>query len=733
MTHGCTSHDTAQPPEQGSSVHRLTMMSILRDSGPAGALARFVLPLALLIPMAVGWLRFEGQRFGLYGTGTGILLQVGANVLVTSLLLIATIAALFRSDRLRKLRELSLSRSEEQYRLAERVAHVGHWRIDLPSMAVSWSDEVFQICGIPKEAGPPRAADVLELYHPDDRARVRQSVREALKHGRGWDYPVRLCRPDGELRYVGSQGVCERDEAGNLTSIFGVFADVTELEHARRQAEAATVTKSAFLANMSHEIRTPLNGVMGFAELLLSTDLKPEQERHATLILESAQTLLKLLNDILDVSKIDAGQMQVVCEPFDLAHQLQQCVRLMSAAAEKKSLELTLAIDPSLPQHVLGDGLRLRQVILNLLGNGLKFTDKGWVRIEVARKSGAEGDEISIAVSDTGIGVPAARQQSIFEEFVQADASVSRRFGGSGLGLSISRRLITLMGGRMELRSREGEGTVVTVSLPLKEVSHALRRSSDRSVPSEAEALPSEQASPHILLVEDLDINQELITAMLTRMGCRVEVAPDGARAIEAATRLKANSALYDLIFMDVNMPVIDGLTATRAIRALGGRASNIPIVALTANAYASDVQQCRDAGMNDHLAKPINMASLVAALGRWIPQCEQAAPRRRITDTPNASVSDKFSHRIQQFAVRLEEIRAELEQAAGEKRALLSQEACEMAHKVAGVAAMFGNPRLGDMAARFEDEVGAPANAQAGGQLEHRLRDLIEAFRQAA
>jgi PAS domain S-box-containing protein len=730
MKNARTQDDKKPHARRNGSAGPLTMIAILRDRGPAGALARFVLPLALLIPVAVGWARFEGQRFGLYGTGTGILLQVGANVLVTSLLLIATIAALFRSDRLRKLRELSLARSEEQYRLAEKVAHVGHWRMDFPSLAVSWSDEVFQICGIPKEAGPPLAADVLALYHPDDRAQVRQSVRDALRHGRGWDYSVRLCRPDGELRYVGSQGVCERDEAGNITSIFGVFADVTELEHARREAEAATATKSAFLANMSHEIRTPLNGVMGFAELLLTSDLEPEQKRHAALILDSAQTLLKLLNDILDVSKIDAGQMQVSSEPFDLPHQLQQCVRLMGPAAEKKSLELGLAIDPELPRHVLGDGLRLRQVVLNLLGNSLKFTERGRVGIEVVRAP--RGDEFSIRVSDTGVGIPEERQESIFEEFVQADASISRRFGGSGLGLSISRRLVALMGGRMELWSREGEGTVVTVTLPLNAVSHPLRRRSDGAAESGGEAVPGRSA-PSILLVEDLDINQELITAIFVRMGCRVEVAGDGAKAIEAARRLKDDPRLYDLIFMDVQMPVVDGLTATRAIRALGGRAAEIPIVALTANAYASEVQECRDAGMNDHLAKPINMAALGAALARWVPQGGQATPRRRLADAPPKSVSDKFRDRIRQFASRLDEIQADLGQATAERRVLLYREAGEMAHKVAGTAAMFGNPGLGDIAAKFEDELECSGTSEAADGLEHRLGDLIEAMREAA
>jgi|GEM_PF-276037 len=706
------------------------IMLVLRDAGAAGSMARTILPLALLIPVVVGAVRLWGQAQGYYGTGTGVALQVIANVLVTSALLISSILALHRSDSIRRRREQALVRSEAQYRLAENVAHVGHWRMDLPSLAIQWSDELFRISGTLPEAGAPSAQEMLKLYHPEDRDFVRNGVKEALRKGSDWQYSVRLCRPDGELRYVSSQGVCERDAQGNVTGLFGVFADVTELENARREAEAATAAKAAFLANMSHEIRTPLNGVMGFAELLLAAGLPPEQKRHATLIFESAQALLKLLNDILDVSKIDAGQFEVTAEPFDLGHQLRQCVRLMTSTAQKKRLDLTLTIDRDLPQHILGDGLRIRQVVLNLLGNAVKFTDRGSVSVEASPVTSEDGTRrLQIQVTDTGVGIPEARQNLVFEEFVQADASISRRFGGSGLGLSISRRLVSLMGGEMALESEEGVGTRVTVTLPLQQVDHPLRRNSDPSPePGQHDGgHMSAQEDACILLVEDLDINQELIKGMLGRMGYRVEIAGDGWDAIRLAQQFPAEPDRYALIFMDVQMPVIDGLAATRAIRALGGRAAEIPIVALTANAYASEVEECRDAGMNDHLSKPVSMAALGAALSHWLPKGSQSNPRRRATDPVQPPLAEKFAARVRTYGERLNEIRSAIEAASPDQRPALLAEAQKIAHNIAGTAGMFGRAPLGDLASEVEDDLKSESSVGP------RLTELIEALERAA
>ncbi len=515
------------------------------------------------------------------------------------------------------------------------------------------------------------------------------------------------------------------------------FTDVTELEHARREAEIATVAKSAFLANMSHEIRTPLNGVLGFAELLLGGELRPDQKRHASVIFESAQTLLTLLNDILDVSKIDAGQMEVVAEPFDLWHQMRQCTQLMESTAEKKRLLLTLEIDPALPQHVIGDALRGRQVILNLLGNAIKFTERGSVVVEAVAAHEGGRRIVEIRIADTGVGIPLARQASVFEEFVQAEASTSRRFGGSGLGLSISRRLVLLMGGDIALQSHEGQGTTVSLRLPLKEIVHPMRRRSDQGDEVQEDGTRCSATAPGartILLVEDLDINQELIRAMLGQMGYAVEVASDGAEAIQLCRRLKAKPDLYDLILMDIQMPVVDGLTATRAIRALGGRALEIPILALTANAFASEVQESRDAGMNEHISKPVSMAALRAALSRWLADKPFKAPRRRHDDQPKSPLAAKFAERMAEYAARLDEIRSELAEANGNRRRELMEEAEGIAHRLAGTAAMFDRRALGELAGDVEDCLkGRSADDGKTASPALRIKDLAEALRQAA
>lgn len=707
------------------------LMLVLRDTGSAGSMARTVLPLAILVPVAVGGLRLWGQKNGYYGTEAGVALQVIANVLVTSVLLTSSIVALYRIERVRRQREQDLTRSEASYRLAEKVAQVGHWRMDLPSQQVTWSEEVFQISGIPKERGVPSAADILQIYSADDRRFVRESVRDALRHGRDWEYLVRICRPSGELRHVSSHGVCERDENGTLTGLFGVFADITELEGARRRAEEATAAKAVFLANMSHEIRTPLNGVMGFAELLLASELDAEQKRHATLIFDSAQTLLKLLNDILDLSKIEAGQLDIAQDPIDLAHQLEQCVRLMDAMAQNKGLALTLAVDPALPKHVVGDGLRVRQILLNLLGNAIKFTASGSVAVEAAAAVSDTGSPtIEINVTDTGVGIPAERQASVFEEFVQADVSTSRRFGGSGLGLTISRRLAALMGGEIKLISREGEGTRVTFTLPLQAITHSLRRASD---PPAQVLLPQPGVSATgeavtILLAEDLDINQELITRMLDRMGYKVDIAGDGQEAIRLASRLREEPDAYGMILMDIQMPVVDGITAARAIRALGGRASQIPIVALTANAYASDIEECRRAGMSDHLPKPVSMAALGAAMTRWLGTEVPTVDRRRPSPENELSLADRFAQRKDEYAARLAELQRALATASDEEREPLMGEAEKIAHQLAGTAAIFGERPLGELAAAVEDSLRAEAENGSA-----RIGDLIGALRRAA
>lgn len=658
-----------------------------------------------------------------------------AITLASLVLLTGCIVALLRGDRLRRRRELVAEQSEGYYRRAEQVGHIGHWRVEFPSGSVQWSDEVYELFGLPSSAVPSLETK-FALYHPDDRKGPLEIVKQAIRDCREWEVDHRILRPDGEVRHVKSHGVCERDAQGEVSAIFGVLIDTTELELARREAEAGAASKAAFLANMSHEIRTPMNGVMGFVELLMDSELDAGQRRHLLLVQESAQVLLKLLNDILDLSKIEAGLLDLSAEPSSVRRDIAQCVRLMAPAAEQKGLELLVAFADGFPDNVLIDSLRLRQILFNLLGNAVKFTSHGSISVTLGEASAADGKRtIVITVADTGVGIAEERKASIFDAFVQADASISRRFGGSGLGLSISRRLVVLMGGTIALDSREDEGTIVTLTLPLDEVvAPALAAAGpSRGTPAataDAEKRPRRQAS--ILLVEDVDINQELITEMLNRLGHRVDLARNGAEALALACRLELEPDAWDLILMDVQMPVMDGLTATRSIRSLGGRAATIPIVALTANAFAAEIQECRDAGMDDHIAKPSGFAELKQAVELWGDIAQAPAPPTGFGALETVSIADRFETRLRKSSERLIELTAELSAADGEAAAQLMREAAGIAHVLAGTAGMFGRAPLGKIAQQADAEIKAIAGGEAGGRNARAMRAigrLVEAL----
>jgi PAS domain S-box-containing protein len=685
------------------------VMRILADRGPTGALARTALPFALLMPVLVGLVRLSGQKLGLYGAGDGAALQVFVNIAVTFAGLLGCIILLFRSDGKRREREAATVHSESQYRQAEQMGRIAHWQVDLPGGLVQWSDEFYEICGLGRDV-VPALETWLALCHPDDAAVTRETILRAVNECRSWEMGHRICRPDGEIRHVKSHGVCERDELGQAAALFGVFVDVTELELARRDAEAATKAKAAFLANMSHEIRTPMNGVMGFVELLLDSKLDARQRRHLLLIQESAQTLLKLLNDILDLSKIEADQLTLVSAPSNICRDIAQCVRLMTPIADQKGLKLRATFADGFPGSVLIDSLRFRQILLNLLGNAVKFTNKGAVSVTLSELPDTNGQRVmAIKVTDTGVGIADERKAAIFDTFVQADASISRHFGGSGLGLSISRRLAHLMGGTIALDSRENEGTIVTLALPMGDAA-ARAPAAPRVAPRRANpvAAPKEGAlrGASILLVEDIDINQELITEMLTRLGHKVELAVNGAEALAMAARLGWDPEAWSLILMDIQMPIMDGLTATQAIRRLGGRAATIPIVALTANAFPAEMQQCRDAGMNDHIAKPSGFAELKQAVDLWGGVTSSPMPAAGFRDLETAFSAKRFRARMRKSGERLTEIVAELAGADGRGVTALLRESASIAHILAGTAGMFGEADLGDLAAEVEREI---------------------------
>ena len=392
------------------------------------------------------------------------------------------------------------------------------------------------------------------------------------------------------------------------------------LREAKNTAEKANQTKSEFLANMSHEIRTPMNGVLGAIELLDRSYLDGPQRRLVCAMQRSARTLLMILNDILDLSRIEAGKLRLDHIKFNLVETIQDVIALHRQTAKQRGIELRSVFEDGIPQKVIGDPYRLSQVMGNLLGNAVKFTDEGFIEATVNVIENNENEVvIRHAVRDTGCGIDLEQQEKIFRAFEQADASVTRRHGGTGLGLTISRRIAHLMGGTLSLESHLGEGSCFwfTVRLEIAQPEPILHGGHEYDRSSEDNSLALNRlCSARVLLVEDNPINQQVALGMLEHLECEVVCADDGAQAIE-----QANSGTYDLILMDCQMPVIDGLTATELIRKSERfKKQRIPIVALTANAMADDRQRCIDAGMDDFLAKPFTLDDLQTKLLIWMP-----------------------------------------------------------------------------------------------------------------
>lgn len=518
-------------------------------------------------------------------------------------------AAEERHDNSHRTAEEALRRSKERLQLATEAAGIGIWEWDLVTNRQLWDERCKALFGVAPDAEVSYEAWQAAL-HPEDRQRMLGDGRRTPAVPEEFRTQYRVVWPDGSVHWLLARGRT-RFEGGRAVRMLGIVIDITamketetELVRAKESADAANQAKNEFLANISHEIRTPLTVAMGAVELLMTTSLTAEQRQYLEMAHTSSEALLQLIEDLLDFSRMETGQLSFREEPFDLRGCLEEVLEAFRLPAQRKGLQLSMEFDPAVPGIALGDPERLRQVLSNLVSNAVKFTDRGEVAVRVAPYPtggghGAKG-QLLFSVRDTGIGIPPEKKDRLFRTFSQLDASLTRRYGGTGLGLALSKRIVEHFGGGIWMESEPGRGSVFSFTLPL--------------VPP-GELRPEAAKAAKILLAEDDPMVRDLLRMALESRGWGVVVAESGRQALAAWAE-----GGFNLVLMDVQMPEIDGLEATRTIRqreaAVGG---HLPIIALTAHARQEDRDACRQAGMDDYLTKPIQLQTLYAAIEHYL------------------------------------------------------------------------------------------------------------------
>ena len=525
--------------------------------------------------------------------------------------------------------EAALRETEARYRQLVEASTDVVWRIDASGRFTFLNNASEQVFGWKAEqlVGRPFST----IADPESAERDRAAIAHVLSGDVLSGYETVSKHATGGRIHVKLSGRPVRDQAGQIVGAQGIAHD-NGLEVATREAlrvarvtaEQADAAKSAFLANMSHEIRTPMTGILGTADLVLDGELSDEQRRSVELIVASGETLLTIINDILDLSKIEAGQLDLEDAPLDLHQLMQETVSLMSHGARAKSIDVVVEIRNDVPRFVRGDPTRLRQVLNNLVSNAIKFTSTGSVTVSVAALDrNPKGNRLRFGVRDTGIGISSDAIERIFEPFRQADASTTRNYGGTGLGLSISRRLVEMMGGTLAVDSVVGQGSDFHFTITLAATAESVEKAdAPRAMPIQA------HHALRILIAEDNPVNQEVAGTMLRRRGHQVDIVVNGRDAVEAVQRER-----YDVVLMDLQMPILDGVQATTEIRALPS-GSDVPIIALTANAASGESERCFAAGMNDYVAKPFRAADLIAAVERATSGSEAVAAPPAATPT---------------------------------------------------------------------------------------------------
>lgn len=523
-------------------------------------------------------------------------------------------------------REEMLYLSEARLRLAMEFGRVGCWQWDIGSNTTYWDKSMFQMLGVPEKEASITVETFFELVHPDDVAQLREYIASVIRQRTDYETQFRIVRADnGQVRWLSAKGGLLFSEQGEPFSMFGVNFDITEeknlkleLESARQVAEAASRAKSEFLANMSHEIRSPLTAVLGFSDLILVESDWKKVADFALKIKQNGQYLLEIVDDVLDLSRAEANKLTLRNERFSPQRLVADLCSVMRMRARDKGIDLSIHAEGEIPETIEGDLTRLRQILLNLIGNAVKFTPQGQITVTMQLENGGDEPMLAFEVRDTGIGIAPSDLERMFEPFEQAETSSSRRYQGAGLGLTISKHLTEMLGGTIVASSEPGRGSVFTVKVPTGSLHDIRSVELDPNLLATVHTTRPEtqhQLNARVLIVDDIEDVRVLLEQILCGAGARVKTAADAEQALQFVAQAEESGDAFDLVLMDIMLPGMDGVEAVRRLRASGFRR---PIVALTAAARESDRQRCLQAGCNDYFCKPIEDEHLLAMVDNY-------------------------------------------------------------------------------------------------------------------